>query len=214
MEALVLASAVFLVTHFVPSTPLRAPLERALGKWGYTAAYSLVAFACIAWMSWAYARAPAQSPLFPTLRWLPLAVMPLAFILLAGGLFARNPTIVGFDGLLKNAEPARGFIRVTRHPIMWAFMLWAGAHLLARGDPKSVVFFGAFFLLAAVGSVLMDRRKAAALGPDWSRFAAVTSHVPFVAILQGRNHLAWREIGWRNPAIGLLLFGAVYWVHP
>jgi uncharacterized membrane protein len=34
----------------------------------------------------------------------------------------------------------------------------------------------------------------------------VTSHVPFVAIAQGRNHIVWREIGWIRPAIGVAAF--------
>ena len=213
MEQLLLACGVFLATHFVPSTPLREPLVRALGRWGYTAFYSTVSFACIGWMVWAYGRAPVEM-LWPGLRWLPAAVMPLSFILLAGGLFARNPTIVGAEGLMKSDDPARGMIRVTRHPIMWSFMLWAAAHILARGELKATVFFGTFLLLAAVGTFLMDRRKAAALGEDWKRFAAVTSHAPFVAILQGRNRLNLAEIGWRNPAIGLALYALFLWGHP
>ncbi len=212
MEQLLLACAVFLATHFLPSTPLREPLVRALGRWGYTAFYSVVAFAMIGWMVWAYNRAPLEI-LWPAVRWLPALVMPLSFILLAGGLLARNPTIVGAEGLLASADPARGMIRVTRHPIMWSFMLWAGAHILARGELKATVFFGTFLLLAAVGTFLMEMRKAAALGEDWKRFAAVTSHVPFVAIVQGRNRLVAAEIGWRNPAIGLALYAVVFWLH-
>src|SRR5258706_16211516 len=142
--------------------------------------------------------------------------MPFAFILLACGLLARNPTIVGADKLLKSPEPARGMIRVTRHPIMWSFVLWALAHLLARGDLKSLVFFGSFLVLAALGALLIDRRREKTLGEDWRRFAAVTSYFPFLAILQGRNRLEAAEIGWRNPAIGLalaiLFFSAHAWM--
>jgi uncharacterized membrane protein len=58
----------------------------------------------------------------------------------------------------------------------------------------------------------MDLRKKSSA--DWPRFAAVTSHVPFVAIAQGRNRIAWREIGWLRPAIGLAAFFAVLLVHP
>jgi uncharacterized membrane protein len=208
-----LACAVFLLTHFAPSTPVRGALVKAMGQWPYTALYSVVAFITIGWMVWAYNRAPVE-PLFAGLRILPAIVMPLAFILLAGGLFARNPTLVGAERLMKSAEPARGMIRVTRHPIMWGILLWALAHLLARGDLKSVVFFGTFALLAALGSVLMDRRKAQALGEDWQRFAAVTSHVPFLAIAAGRNRFVASEIGWRNPAIGLALYALFFWLHP
>ena len=60
-----------------------------------------------------------------------------------------------------------------------------GAHILAGGDLRSLVFFGGFLLVALVGTLSMDRRKRA--NPDFPRFAAVTSHVPFVAIAQGRT---------------------------
>ncbi len=213
MEQLALASLAFLVTHFMPSTPLRAPLVRVLGQWPYTGVYSLIAFAVIGWMGWAYVRAPV-TPLWEGVRWLPAVVMPLSFVLLAGGLFANNPTVVGMYRLLKEAEPARGMIRITRHPVMWAFLLWALAHLLARGDLKSLIFFGTFALVAGLGTLLMDMRKAKSLGDNWARFAALTSNFPFAAILQGRNRLDLMEIGWRNPAIGLALYALFFWFHP
>jgi uncharacterized membrane protein len=206
------ATAAFLLTHFVASTPLRPALVRAMGEWPYRGLYSLVAFATLGWMIWAYAGAPRE-PLWIPLRHLPAAVMPFAFILLVCG-FWRNPTIVGADKLLKSDEPARGMIRITRHPIMWAFMLWAGAHLLARGDLKSVVFFGGFLILAGLGTILMDARKQRTLGEDWKRFAAVTSNIPFVAVAQGGNRIVWREIGWPRPLAGLFAFAAFFWLHP
>ena len=213
MEMLLLACAVFLATHFMPSTPLRGVLVKSLGQWGYTGVYSAIAFGMIGWMSWAYARAPVE-PLWPGVRWLPALLMPISFVLLACGLFANNPTIVGMYRLLKNADPARGIIRVTRHPVMWAFLLWALAHLLARGDMRSLVFFGSFAVLASVGTLLMDRRKQQSLGENWARFAAVSSNLPFLAILQGRNMFKASEIGWRNPAIGLALYALFFWFHP
>jgi uncharacterized membrane protein len=210
LAQLMVATAAFLATHFVSSTPLRPALVRALGEWPYRGLYSLVALATLVWMATAYAAAPREL-LWPGLRHLPSAVMPFAFILVACGFF-RNPTIVGADKLLRSDDPARGIIRVTRHPIMWGFMLWAAAHVLARGDAKSLVFFGSFLLLAGVGTVLLDKRKTGIEG--WARFAAVTSHVPFVAIAQGRNRIVWREIGWLQPLAGLAAFGAFFFVHP
>jgi len=207
---LVLATVAFLATHFVSSTPLRPAIVAAIGEWPYRGLYSAVAFATLGWMIWAYAAAPRE-PVFSGVKVVALVLMPIAFVLLACG-FSRNPTIVGADRLLKSDEPARGIIRVTRHPIMWAFILWAAAHLLARGDVKSLILFGAMLLLAALGSVSLDRRKTA--NPDWARFAAVTSHVPFVAIAQGRNRIVWGEIGWLFPAIGLALYFGVLSFHP
>jgi len=207
------ATAAFIATHFISSTPLRGVLVKAVGEKVYVALYSLLAFATLGWMIWAYNRAPLE-PLWVGLRWLPALLMPFAFVLLACGLLARNPTAVGADKLLKNPEPARGIIRVTRHPVMWAFILWSFAHLLARGERTAAVFFGAFLALAALGALVMDQRKARTLGEDWRRFAAVTSYLPFGAILLGRNRFAAREIGWRNPAIGLALCALFFWFHP
>jgi uncharacterized membrane protein len=202
MAALVLATAAFLITHLVSGTPLRPKLVAALGEWPYRGVYSAAAFATLGAMIWAYIGVPRE-PLWPGLRLIPLVAMPLAFVLIACGYF-RNPTMVGADRLLKSEEPARGIIRITRHPIMWGVMLWAAAHVLARGDAKSLIFFGGLFLVAFLGTLSMDRRKRA--NPDFVRFAAVTSHVPFVAIAQGRNRLVWREIGWLRPTIGVAAF--------
>jgi uncharacterized membrane protein len=209
---LVVATAAFLLTHFFSSTPLRPALISRIGEKGYRALYVLAAIATLGWMIYAYARAPLD-PLWPGLRLLPAIVMPIAFILIACGAFARNPTLVGADKLLKNANPARGIIRVTRHPIMWGIMLWAAAHLLARGDLKSLVFFGGLLALAALGTLALDARKAKTLGEDWQRFAGITSHLPFVAILAKRNRLDWKEIGWRNPLLGIALYVVFLLAH-
>ena len=205
------ATAAFLLTHFATSTPLRPALVRAIGEWPYRGLYSVIAFGTLVWMIWAYAQAPRETLLWTPLRLLPVAVMPLAFILIVCG-YWRNPTLVGAEKLLKSEDPARGMIRITRHPLMWGIMLWAGAHVLARADLKSIIFFGGFLVLAALGTVLMDARKKSE--PDFQRFAAMTSNVPFVAVAQGRNHIVWREIGWLRPALGLAVFAGVLFFHP
>lgn len=206
-----LATAAFLLTHFVSSTPLRAALVGAMGEWPYRGLYSAVAGITLVWMIWAYAQAPRAELLWTPLRLVPLVVMPFSLILVVAG-YWRNPTMVGAERLLKSEDPARGMIRITRHPLMWGIMLWAGAHILARADLNAIVFFGGFLVLAGLGSASIDFRKRH--DPDFRRFAAVTSHVPFVAIAQGRNRLAWREIGWLRPAIGIGLFVVLFLLHP
>ena len=210
METLVAATLVFVATHFVTSTPLRPLMVNAIGEWPYRGAYSLVALVTLVWMGWAFANAPRE-PLWPGIREIPYVVMPLAFVLIACG-YGRNPTMVGADRLLKSEDPARGIIRITRHPIMWGIMLWAASHILARGDLRSLIFFGGLLLVAALGTILMDARKRR--NPDFARFAAVSSNVPFAAVAQGRNRIVWREIGWIRPAAGLALFFVVLLVHP
>jgi len=191
----------------------RAALAASIGERPYQGLYSLAAFVTLGWMIWAFNRTPAE-PLWEGLRLAPALLMPFSFVLLACGLLSRNPTLVGADKLLKSAEPARGIIRVTRHPMMWGFILWAVAHILARGEMKATVFFGAFLVLAALGALLIDRRKEKTLGEDWQRFAQATSYFPFLAIAAGRNRFDAAEIGWRNPLIGLALYGLVFWFHP
>lgn len=210
METLVAATLVFLATHFIASTPLRPLLVNAIGEWPYRGAYSLVALVTLVWMGWAFANAPRE-PIWVGIREVPYLVMPLAFVLIACG-YGRNPTMVGADRLLKSEDPARGIIRITRHPIMWGFMLWAGSHILARGDLRALIFFGGLLLVAALGTILMDARKRQ--NPDFVRFAAVSSNVPLVAIAQGRNRIVWREIGWVRPAAGLAAFFLVLLFHP
>ncbi len=211
MTQLALATLIFLVTHFVTSTPLRGKLAGRFGEGPYLGLYSLVAIVALVWMVIAYNNAPLE-PLWGATRWLPVVVMPFALVLLVTGYF-RNPAAVMQGGLLKNPDPARGIIRVTRHPVMWAIMLWAGAHLLARGDVKSVLFFGGLFVVAGGGTILQDLRKARTLGEDWARFTAVSSNVPFLATLQGRNTLRLGEIGWVKPLAGIAAYVILLYAH-
>jgi uncharacterized membrane protein len=209
---LIIATLVFLGIHVLPSTPLRALAVKAVGEKAWVGLFSLASLAGLSWMVSTYARAPFEA-LWPGLRLAPVALLPAAFVLLACGLLSRNPTVIGQAAALKGEDPARGIIRVTRHPVMWAIMLWAGAHLLAVGSLQAVVFYGGLLLLAAAGTTLQDARKAKALGEDWQRFAARTSNMPFGAILQGRNRLSWREIGWWRPVAGLALFALALASH-
>jgi uncharacterized membrane protein len=210
---LIAATLAFLAIHIVPSTPLRALAVRALGERAYLGLFSLASLAGLLWMAAAFVRTPTEA-LWPGLRLAPLLALPFAFVLLACGLLARNPSVVGQTGALRHPEAARGILRITRHPVMWAILLWSGAHLLALGSLRGVVFFGGLLLLAAAGTTLQDARKARALGEDWQRFAAATSNFPFAAIAQGRNRIAWREIGWWRPAAGLAAFALLLAFHP
>jgi uncharacterized membrane protein len=212
---LAFAAAVFVLTHFVPATPLRGVLVRSLGERAYLGLYSVVAFATIGWMIWAFARAP-YVPLWSgdEFKAWALLIMPVALVLLACGVTAPNPTAVGQESALRSTDDPAGILRVTRHPVMWAIGLWGLAHLAARGDEASVIFFGTFALLAFLGTVLIDARKRRTLGVEWTRFADVTSNVPFGAILRGRNRLRVEEIGWWRLGLGLALYVVLLLAHP
>src|SRR5258706_2686685 len=189
MTHLVVASLAFLATHYVASTPLRDVLISVMGK-AYLALYSLIAFATLGWMIWAFYHAPFVNLWYAVaLRPIPLVVMPFALVFAVCGIATPNPTAVGQERLLKSAEPARGILRITRHPLMWGFALWGLSHIVARGDLAAVIFFGTFAVLALSGAWLVDRRKAATQGEAWKHFSAVAPKPPFPANLGGRHHL-------------------------
>lgn len=215
MTRLLVASAAFLALHYVSSTPLRAQLVKLLGTNGYIVLYSAAAVATLVPMGWAYYRAPFIVIWHvPALRYAPLVVMPVALLLIAASFTTRNPTLVGQERWLQGNDPARGILRVTRHPLMWGIALWAAAHILARGDAAALVFFGAFLVLALTGTMLIDRRKRVAFGDTWQRFNAVTSNVPFAAIARSRNRFSPAEIGWSGPALALGAYVLLLWLHP
>ena len=210
---LIVASLAFLATHYVASTPLRDVLVKTMGK-AYLGVYTLIAFATLGWMIWAFYHAPFVNLWYAVaLRPLPLILMPFALIFIVCALTTPNPTLVGKEKLLGSKEPARGILRITRHPLMWGFALWALSHIVARGDAAAVIFFGTFAVLAVSGAWLIDRRKAATHGEEWRRFAAVTSNVPFGAIAGGRNQFKAGEIGWWKVALALVLYALLVVFH-
>lgn len=191
-----LAGALLLISHFVPPAPgNRARIVARTGEGAYMGLYSLVSVAAIVWLCLAWAAAPVV-PLWEAgiLRWVPAVVLPFALILFVAAYTTRNPTSVG-QGASLLPENARGVLRITRNPLLWSVTAWALSHLLANGDLASVLFFGTFAMLAGLGTVLLERKIALREGARWDAFAAVTSNVPFAAILQGRQRLDLREIG-------------------
>lgn len=215
MSMLVLAAAVFLGTHFVSSTPLRSGLVGMLGEKAYLGAYSLVSLLTVAWMVWAYARAPYERLwVGDEFKVWAVVLMPLSLIFLVAGGMTRNPSAVRQEGALRSLGEPRGILRVTRHPIQWGIALWALLHVIVRGETGSVIFFGSFALLSILGTVLIDARKTRTIGVDWERFASVTSNIPFGAILQGRNRFRFEEIGWKKVLIGLALYFVLLFLHP
>jgi uncharacterized membrane protein len=221
MGPMVIAGLLFLVTHLgISSTPLRGVLVTRFGERGYLGVYSLLAFATLGLMIYLYGDLPRHEYLWlpdPALYQVPKYVMPIATILLFGGFLVRNPTVVGMEGSLAAegaaAGMARGVNRITRHPFQWGVVLWAAAHLAANGDGVSVAFFGTFLVLGLAGGALIDRKKAARLGAAWQPFAAVTSNVPFAAVLTGRNRLVLKEL-LLPVVVGLAGYALLYVVHP
>jgi uncharacterized membrane protein len=175
---LLLSAIAFVGLHFLLSHPLRAPLARAVGEGPFRGIYSLVALLTFGSMIYFYNRIGREPPLWTVgdAGWLiGTLLMWLASILLVGS-FIRNPSLVGSKG---PAGGPIGIFRVTRHPMFWSFALWAIVHMAVVGMPKSLVLDGAILILALVGAMLQDRKKAAQMGDAWYEWTAQTAFVPF-----------------------------------
>ena len=219
MTYITLAAILFVGTHLgISSTGLRARLVGAFGERGYLVVYSLVAAGTLSYLIWLYNELPRYDYLWlpsPELHTIAKVLMPFALILVLGAFLTRNPTMVGAERLLAEGageDLAKGVTRITRHPFQWGVLIWAIAHALANGDSVSVVFFSAFGVLAGLGTIAMDRKKAAALGSDWAAYARTTSNVPFLAILNRRNRLVVGEL-WLPVLVGLVGYAALAWGH-
>lgn len=208
---LALAALLWVGVHLgIAGTALRFRLVALLGEGGFRAAFSLLSVGAIVLLVSLYNAAPTlplwQAP--PWLRWLLALAMLPAFVLFLASL-RGNPTAMG--GTLRRAP--RGIQRVTRHPMLWSFAIWAAVHILGNGDSASLLFFGAFLVTALAGMPSIDARLARRDPEGWSTLAAATSILPGGAIAAGRNRLSLREIGWVPPAGGLLAWAAMLHFH-
>lgn len=173
------ALAVFLLSHAIPvRPPVRPWLVAHLGLKGYFVAYSVLSVVILVWLVGAAQRAPfvAVLPHWEAWRWAPLLIMPLACLLAAGGMAAQNPLSFGGLGKRPFNPEYPGILAVSRHPLLAAMALWAGAHLLANGDLAHVILFGLFAGFAVMGMGLIDRRKKQDLGDaDWTHLCHKTA---------------------------------------
>jgi uncharacterized membrane protein len=217
MTDLVTAALFFVGTHIgIGATSLRTELIERVGERVYRLLFSLVSVVALVWLIVAYRAAPTI-PLWWDDAWLgalAVIVMPFATLLLVTAIVQPNPTAIGQAPDPDAPEPARGMLRITRHPMMWGIGLWATTHALANPDLASVVFFGAFAALAFGGALALDHRLTRENRAGWGVFVQRTSFVPFVAILEGRQQLIWTEIGWPRLSVAVVLYLALLIAHP
>ena len=213
MTALIVAAVAFVGSHFVLSHPLRAPLVARIGERGFLALYSLVAFATLGWLVWAFRAAPPTTPWWPVgdgLWAIVSAAMLVASVLLVGSLVG-NPALPTGGEPVRAPDAARGVFAVTRHPMMWSFALWGLCHVAVMPTAANAVLAGSIVVLALVGAALQDRKKER-LQPDvWPQWEVRTSYWPFAAIAAGRARLGgFRPHDWAG---GVVVWLAATWAH-
>lgn len=200
---LVLAEVIFLASHSLTNRP---GIRRMLGGGrAFTIAYSILSLLLLTWMIAAFRDAPTIVLWDQArwMRWVPNLVMPLVCVLAVAGLSTPNPFSIGPDK--RGYAPARpGILRLTRHPVLWAASLWAGAHIFPNGDVAAAILFAPLLLLGVAGPRMLDRKRRRDLGyEEWSRLAAFD-----------RDWLTGlRETGWKRIIGGLLLYAALVHLH-
>lgn len=218
MLDVILAIGVFLATHIaLAENPARGVLVRAVGERTFVWAYGAIAVLQLIWIGQAVEGAPALRYWEPP-SWtaaIPLLIMPLALLLLVCGFTQNNPTASLASGRLARRE-VTGILAVTRNPVMWGLGLWALAHLAAVAEAAEAVRYAAFAALALLFLPRIEAKQRAKWGEAaWADFATRSSNIPFVAMVQARARLKWREIGAVRLAVTAALYVAILlWLHP
>lgn len=187
MIGLVSALSLFVALHSVPAMPrVKARIVCGVGRPIYLVVYSLVSTVALVWLFYEALNMDYVELWNPELWqvWLAFVISPLGLFLVVAGLLSPNP----FSVTLRRAGDHSGaIVGMTRHPVLWGFLLWSAGHLFPNGDLRSVLLFGGFSVFSAIGIVVAERRARARLGENWDDMARTTSAFPLVAFLSDRT---------------------------
>lgn len=163
------ALALFVGTHFLPTRRgLRDRLIGAMGRRAYFSVYGLVSLLVVIWLISAANRAP-YVPIWwqhEWHRWVPALAMPVAIFLAVLGAGGTYPHTLGGRRSAQPDPAAPGMAALSRHPLLWALVLWSLAHLVANGDVAHGILFGGFALLSLAAMAIFDRRAQRSMDPE------------------------------------------------
>jgi uncharacterized membrane protein len=146
MTLLLSGLALFVAIHVLPTIGgTRAALVARLGEMPWKLVHSLVTVAALVLIVLGWKRAPTDLIYAPP-DWGRAAV----FVLMLPVLY-----------LLIGRRIGTNLKRFTAHPMLWAIVLWAAAHLLANGERRAVLLFGAFAAYGLFAMWSQDRRGVA-----------------------------------------------------
>ena len=212
---LIIAALLWVGVHVgIAGSATRAAMIARIGEVPFRILYSVLSFGAIGLLVNAWGGAETAALWFAPgwLRMVLALLMWPAFVFFVASVTTPNPTAVGGERLLE-AEP-RGITRITRHPMLWSFAVWAAVHMLGNGDTASLLFFGAFLVTALMGMPSIDAKLAARAPAAWPALAAKTSILPFGAVFSGRGRVEFSEIGLRPLVLGTVLWVGLLVAHP
>ncbi|PYG30595.1 NnrU family protein [Pelagimonas varians] len=138
-----------------------------------------------------------------------IVLMVIGYRMADGAVFwGRHPATVGINNLIMIAAlyftspgPTKGAIFYKmRHPMLFGFALWAGAHLLVNGDVPSFVLFGGLLVWSLAEMAIINKSE-----PNWTPPAkgVIKKDIMFAAI----SVLLLVVIGFIHGLIGPAAFG-------
>jgi uncharacterized membrane protein len=172
MNLLYAGLGLFVAIHVLPTLgSTRTALVAQLGEQPWKIVHSLVTVAAVVLMVLGWKAAPYEALYQP-----PAWGRAAAFVLMLPVLY-----------LLIGRRIGTNLKRFTAHPMLWAVVLWAGAHLLANGDRRSIVLFGGLAAYALFAMWSQERRgvakRATERWPWSSEFRAFAATIAVYAVL-------------------------------
>lgn len=152
MGLLLTGIAIWALVHFsIRLAPdFRVALINRVGRWPYKGLFSLAMLGAIYCIVLGWQSLGASEPLY-VFSW----ARPFSLVLMAVAAC-----------LFVAANAPSDIKRVLRHPQLASVVLWAVAHLLANGDLRSLILFGALGLWAVLEMALINRSAGAWQKPE------------------------------------------------
>ena len=178
---LVIGVLLWSAAHLFPSAGVsaRSRLLERLGEGPYMGGFALTILVSVGLMVMGW-RSAVPVGVYAAPTWGATLALPLMFVALL--LFAAS----GMETNLK---------RLIRHPQLSGMALWAGAHLLANGDRRSLVLFGGLGVWAVLAMLSINRRDGAWERPEARPMAGewrpvVAAVVTFVVLFLAHPYIA------------------------
>ncbi|MFN4136140.1 MAG: NnrU family protein [Novosphingobium sp.] len=204
---LLVATTIFVLSHFAMSGPLRRGLASAMGAQGFLIFYSAVSLGTFVWAMVAFDRSASGLALWDgtaLVPWIIASVLTIVAMALLFPSFVRNPALPGQNNAGLGTVIPMGVYSITRHPMMWGIALWALGHIIAAPTFRVIIFMTGMIVLALVGSHLQDKRKLAGNSREFAPWQRRTSFWP-----------RWRRLGALREIwlLALVAWFLITWAH-
>jgi len=216
VTSLFLSCIYFIGSHFLLSAHrMRTFLIATLGAKPFFAIYSLIAASGLLLIIDHYQQLTENPMLFmPNALTKGLGMLGLYIAVLLLVLSAWQDRLNQKNNpIMTSIAPPQGIYRITRHPILISNISWAISHILINGNQAISMVAMSLLVLSLFSIRRIDHRKHLVLGDRWKDYLKETSAVPFIAIVQKRNQMVWREFHPLAPIVTLFFYGLLYFLH-